>query len=345
MGVKLSYSIYDLSFKYPFRIASGSRTHTPSVFIRLEYEDQIGYGEATLPPYANEGRESVILFLKNLVLPKQIDLSHPFSFLLYLHSIEGNFYAKAAIDMAFHDLWGKLMERPVFELFDLDRNDTPISTFTIGMGDEEEIQNKLSEAENFDVLKVKLGGKNDTEIVENIRGLSSKSICVDVNQGWQSKEAALEMLTWLHDKDVLFVEQPLAKDQWDDMGWLKERSPIPLYADESVQCMTDLKKCVGKFDGVNIKLMKCGGIFKAKQMIEFAAQHHIKTLIGCMSESSCGVSAAAQLSPMCQWADLDGPLLISNDPFKGIDYFPGGKIKLHNANGIGVSVKDESIFH
>ncbi|HNQ13544.1 MAG TPA: dipeptide epimerase [Bacteroidia bacterium] len=345
MGLKLSYSLYDLSFKHPFRIAHVTRSHTPSVFIKLEYENHCGYGEATLPPYVEEGRESVVLFLNKLVLPKQIDLSHPFSFLLYLHSIEGNYFAKAAIDMAFHDLWGKLMDRPVYELFDLDQNNTPLCTYTLGMGNESELIEKLNDADKFDVIKVKLGGTNDREMIACIQKHSNKSICVDVNQGWKDKEQAIEMMEWLALKKILFVEQPLPKENWEDMIWLKERSALPLYADESVQGMSDLKKCSKVFDGVNIKLMKCGGLFKAKQMIEFANQNKLSVLMGCMSESSCGVSAAAQLTPLCQWADLDGPLLINNDPFQGIEYGEKGKIKLKAENGIGVRIKDKGMFN
>lgn len=332
----LSYYPFHLKFKHPFKIASGTRDSTPVVFVEIQHNGMTGYGEAALPPYLSETQESVTGFLKKVDLSS---LSFPFQLpdvLDDINSIEaGHFSAKAALDMALHDLSGKLTGQPVYRIWLNDSPTLPLNTYTIGMDTPDVIIQKLEEAEAFSLLKIKLGGPFDNLIIKTIRENTNKPLCVDANQGWTDAYFALDMINWLAEQQVIFIEQPLPKTEIKKMAWLKNKSPIPVIGDESVQGFNDLDEAMDLFHGINIKLMKSGGIHQAHRMIEKAKQNNMKILIGCMSESSCGVSAAAQLAGFADWTDLDGPLLITNDPFTGITY-EGGKIILPDGFGTGV---------
>ncbi len=220
------------------------------------------------------------------------------------------------------------------------KEDSPYTTYTLGIDEPEIIKQKVAEGEVFKILKVKLNGESDKLIIDTIRSVTNKPIAVDVNQGWKDKFVALEMIEWLKDKNVLFVEQPMPKNNLEDALWLYERSPLPLIADESVQRFTDIDLIKDCFHGINIKLMKCTGMYEASKMINRARKLNLKVLVGCMSETYCAVSAAAQLSPLVDYADLDGPLLIKNNVFEGIT-FVDGKITLSELPGIGVVKRAE----
>ena len=337
--ITLQYSPYRLNFKYPFAIAAGKREHTAVVFVELKYEGLTGYGEAALPDYLPETQSTVISFLDKIDTGQLKGLPEIDEALDYIFSLApGNFAAKAALDMALHDLRGKILKQPCHALWNLDKNNCPATTYTLGIDSSEMILKKLDESQDFNLLKVKLDGLNDREIIATIRGATNKPICVDINQGWKEKEMALDIIYWLKDKDVVFIEQPLDKTRPDDASWLKEKSPLPLIADESLQTFDDIEKIKDAFHGINIKLMKCGGLREAMKMIKQAEKSGLKVMLGCMSESSCGVSAAAQLAPLVDWTDLDGPLLITNDPFAGITY-RNGKIVLNDLPGTGVTKK------
>lgn len=336
----LRFSPHTLYFKHPFKIAHGTRTSTPVVIIELEHEGLIGYGEASMPPYLGETHETALLFFKmatpfllsaDPMIPEQvmkhIDMLAP-----------GNTAAKAAIDIAVHDLKGKLLSTPCWKMYGADKNKTPYTTFTLGIDREEVMIRKIEEARDYKILKVKLNGEQDKAIIETIRAYTDKPIAVDVNQGWKSKEHSLMMIEWLATKNVLLVEQALPKENLEDACWLFERSPLPLFADESVQRYEDIDRVKGCFHGINIKLMKCTGMNEAYHMIQYARQLQLKILIGCMSETSCAISAAAQLSPFADYADLDGCLLVKNDLFKGIEFIQG-KITLNDLPGIGAFLK------
>jgi len=337
--LKLRYYPFELKFKHPFAIASGRREVTPVVYVELESDGFIGYGEAALPPYLSETQESVAAFLSKLDVEQfrtPIDYE---KILEYVFSVsEKDFSAKAAFDIALHDLYGKVSATPCHHFFGLSKKDCPETTFTIGMDTPKIILQKIEEAKEFNFLKIKLGGPFDKLIIETIRSATDKPICIDANQGWTDKQFALDMIYYLKDQGAIFIEQPLEKNNIPDAQWLKEQSPLPIIADEAVQTFDDIIKIKDAYHGVNIKLMKCGGMNKAFKMIKHAKQFDLKILIGCMSESSCGVSAAAQLAPLADWTDLDGPLLISNDPFKGITY-EKGKIVLNDFPGNGVFKK------
>jgi len=180
------------------------------------------------------------------------------------------------------------------------------------------VRQKVREAKPYKILKVKLGKNNDKEMIETIRSETKVPLCVDINQGWTDKKQALDMIYWLKERGVVFVEQPMPKTAIDDMAWLTQHSPLPTIADEALQRLPDVIKSHGVYSGINIKLMKCTGMHEAHKMLTLAHELNMKVMIGCMTETSCAVSAAAQLSPIADWADLDGNLLISNDPYEGM---------------------------
>ncbi|MGZ4039225.1 MAG: dipeptide epimerase, partial [Bacteroidia bacterium] len=341
--MKLSFAPYSLEFKHPFGIAHGTRTHTQVVYVRLESEGFCGYGEAALPPYLPETQNSVVDFLrKSDKVLSEIKL--PFSMEEIVNSIdkiaEENTAAKAAIDIALHDLLGKFLNKPVHELLDLHKPQPKNTSVTISIGDLDLIPQKTKELDDFSLLKVKLGSGNDKEIISAIRKNTDKPIVVDVNQGWKDKHFALEMIEWLHTQNVLYIEQPLDKNNFADMKWLTERSPVPTIADESMQRLKDLSKIADCFSGINLKLMKCTGLYEGQKIIIAAKEKGLKINIGCMSESSCGIAAAAQLMSEADWIDLDGPMLIKNNPFSGVN-FTHGKLVLPDSKGTGAQLTGE----
>ncbi|MBQ1337589.1 MAG: dipeptide epimerase, partial [Thermoguttaceae bacterium] len=201
------------------------------------------------------------------------------------------------------------------------------------------------EALKFDILKVKLGRdkKSDREMIEAVRDVTDKPIAIDANQGWKDKVYALEMVEWLYERGIILIEQPMKKTKLDDIAWITERSPLPVIADESLQRLTDIPRLKGAFSGINIKLMKCTGMREAWKMLNLARALDMKVMVGCMTESSCAISAAAQLSPMVDWADLDGNLLVSNDIFDGVKTAPNGKLILSDKPGLGLTKLDAPI--
>lgn len=332
----LSFEPYTLALKHTFTLSGSSRTSTPVMLTRINYDGITGYGEASMPPYLGESVQTATEFLN------QVDLSRfrdPFLLEDILSYVDGiapeNRAAKASIDIALHDLTGKLVNQPIYRLWGLNPEKTPYTSFTIGIDVPEVVIQKVKEASGFRLLKVKLGRDNDREMIQTIRTVTDVPLAVDVNQGWKNKEAALEMIHWLKDQGIVLVEQPMPKEAVDELAWLTERSPLPVYGDEAVQRLPDVVKAKGVYHGINIKLMKCTGLHEAHKMAQLAGLFGLKVMIGCMTETSCAISAAAQLSPMAATADLDGNLLISNDPFDGIEIIKG-KITLNDQPGIGV---------
>lgn len=334
--MKLSFYPYELQLNHAFTLATSSRTTTPVMLVELEYDGLIGYGEASMPPYLGESHETVAKFLNKVDLSPFNDPFRMDEILEYIESIEtGNRAAKASVDIALHDLVGKIMEQPWHKIWGLSAEDTPNTSFTIGMDTPQVVIEKTKEAAEFKMLKVKLGRENDREMIETIRSVTDVPLCVDVNQGWKDKNEALENIFWLQEKGVVFVEQPMPKELIDEMVWLTQNSPLPTIADEAFQRIGDIVKFKDVYTGINIKLMKSTGMREAKKMIDVARALDMKVMIGCMTETSCAVSAAAQLSPLCEWADLDGNLLIANDVFEGMKVIDG-KITLNNLPGIGI---------
>jgi L-alanine-DL-glutamate epimerase-like enolase superfamily enzyme len=337
--MKLSYQPYTLDLKHVFTIATSSRTTTPVMLTTIEWEGIIGYGEASMPPYLGESHETVANFLSKVDLSQFNDPFDLDNILEYVDSIAAkNPAAKASVDIALHDLLGKIMNQPWYKIWGLDKNKTPLTTYTIGIDTPEVVRQKVKEADEYKVLKVKLGRETDKEMIETIRSVTDKPLTVDVNQGWKDKQFALEMIHWLKEKGIVFVEQPMPKEQIDDMAWLTEHSPLPTIGDESVQRLEDVRKAYGVYSGINVKLMKCTGMREAHKMFTLAKALGMRLMIGCMTETSCAIAAAAQLSPLVEWADLDGNLLISNDPYEGTKVIDG-KITLFDRPGIGIIKK------
>jgi L-alanine-DL-glutamate epimerase-like enolase superfamily enzyme len=288
-----------------------------------------------MPPYLGESHETVLKFLSKVDLTKY---ENPFELEAILADIDaiapGNPAAKASIDIALHDLVGKLLNQPWYNIWGYQKEKAPYTSFTIGIDKPDVVREKTKEAAEFKVLKVKLGRETDKEMIETIRSVTDKPITSDVNQGWKDKHVALDMIHWLKERNVVMVEQPMPKEQVDDLAWLTERSPLPIIGDEGVQRLADIKKAIGVYHGINIKLMKSTGLREAHKMLTLARSLGMKVMLGCMTETSCGISAASHLSPMVDWADLDGALLIKNDVFDGTRIIDG-KVTLSDRPGTG----------
>jgi L-Ala-D/L-Glu epimerase len=334
--MKLRYRPYTLELRHVFTIATSSRTTTPVMLTEIEYDGVVGYGEASMPPYLGESQEGAAAFLSRVNLEKY---ENPFEMETILNDIDAistaNTAAKAAVDIALHDLVGKIMNQPWYNIWGFKKSATPYTSFTIGIDKENVVRQKTKEAAEYRVLKVKLGRETDRMMIETIRSVTDTPITVDVNQGWKDRSFALDMIHWLKEKGVVFVEQPMPKDQIEDMAWLTERSPLPTFGDEAVQRLADVKKAHGVYNGINIKLMKCTGMREAHKMLMLARSLSMKVMMGCMTETSCAISAASHLSPMVDYADLDGALLISNDVYDGTKVVDG-KVTLTDRPGIGI---------
>lgn len=337
--MKMRFFPYELKLKHVFTVASYSRTTTPDVQVEIEYEGVTGYGEASMPPYLGQTVDTVMAFLRKVDLEQ---FSDPFGLediLVYVDSLSpGDTAAKAAVDIALHDLVGKLLGVPWYKIWGLNKEKTPSTTFTIGIDTPDVVRGKTREvAGQFNILKVKLGRDNDKEMIRTIRSVSALPIAVDANQGWSDRQYALDMIHWLKEQGIVMIEQPMPREQLDDIAWITQQSPLPVFADESLQRLNDVTALKGAFTGINIKLMKCTGMREAWKMVTLARALDMKVMVGCMTETSCAVSAAAQLSPVVDFADLDGNLLISNDRFKGMEVI-NGKITLNDLPGIGVDL-------
>lgn len=336
--LKMKFFPYELKLKHVFTVATYSRTTTPDVQVEIEYDGVIGYGEASMPPYLGQTVDSVMTFLRKVDLEQFNDPFQLEDILSYVDGITpGDAAAKAAVDIALHDLVGKLLGAPWYKIWGLDKAKAPSTTFTIGIDTPDVVREKTLEvAGQFNLLKVKLGRENDKEMIETIRSVSDLPIAVDANQGWTDKKQALDMIQWLKEKGIVMVEQPMPKAQLDDIAWVTQHSPLPIFADESLQRLSDVAALRGAFTGINIKLMKCTGMREAWKMVTLAHALDMRVMVGCMTETSCAVSAAAQFSPAVDFADLDGNLLIANDRFKGMEVVKG-KITLNDLPGIGVT--------
>jgi L-alanine-DL-glutamate epimerase-like enolase superfamily enzyme len=334
--MQLTYQPFELQLRHPFTIAKFSRTSTPIMLVQVEHEGYTGFGEASMVPYMGESHQTATEFLNRV---DAAQFKYPFDFqsiISYLDTIApGQPAVKAAIDIALHDLDGKLKGQACWQLFGSNPAIMPVTSFTIGIDTKEVIIQKVKEAEGLRVIKVKLGRDSDKELIQTIRLVTDVPLYVDANQGWTNREQSLDMIYWLEEQGVKLIEQPMLKTDIDGNAWLTEHSPIPIIGDESVQRLPDVAKAKGVYHGINIKLMKSGGMYEAQQMINQAKKLNLKVLIGCMSETSCATLAAAALAPQCDWADLDGPFLISNNPYK-MPGFKDGKWVLNNQPGLGL---------
>ncbi len=337
--MKMSWSPYELKLAHVFTVATYSRTTTPDVQLQIEYDGFTGYGEASMPPYLGHSVESVCAFLEKVDLSQFADPFCIEDIMAYVDSLSpGDAPAKAAIDIALHDLVGKLLGQPLYRIWGYDPAKAGSTTFTIGIDTPEVVREKTLEcADKFNILKVKVGLANDKEMIQTIRSVTSLPLAVDANQGWKDRYKALDEILWLKEQGIVMVEQPMPKEQQDDIAWVTERSPLPIFADESIQRLSDIPKIKGAFTGINIKLMKCTGLLEARKMLTYARAEGMKVMVGCMTETSCATTAAAHFAPAVDFADLDGNLLIANDRFRGM-VVEGGKMVLPDAPGLGLTL-------
>ena len=336
--MKLKFYPYELQLQHTFTVSSYSRTTTPGAQVEIDYQGFTGYGEASMPPYLGQSVDSVTSYLAKVDLKQFADPFCLDDIEDYLDSLSpGDSAAKAAVDIALHDLIGKMLGAPWYRIWGYNPTKAPSTTFTIGIDTPEVVREKTLEcADKFNILKVKVGLDTDKQMIETIRSVTDLPLAVDANQGWTDRFKALDLIYWLREHGVVLVEQPMATHRIEDLVWLNERSPLPIFGDESVQGVDDVRRAVGVFKGINIKLMKCGGLRNAHKMVDLARALGFKVMLGCMTETSCAVSAAAQLSPAVDFADLDGNLLISNDLFTGVTVVDG-KLTLPLTPGIGVT--------
>jgi L-alanine-DL-glutamate epimerase-like enolase superfamily enzyme len=332
----MDVEILDLHTKHPFIIARGGQSDHRTAWVRLTDGDgQQGWGEAAPSRFYGETAESVAAALKfyGSALP-----ADPFNLEdaeeNWASMLRGNAAARAALSSALHDLVAKRLGVPLHRLWGLDPCKAPKSTFTIGLDTPERIKAKVREAEQFPILKVKLGTDRDREILQAIRDATDKEIRVDANCGWTVK-GAIRMLPVLDEFGVTVLEQPLPPEDLDGLAVITAQADIPVIADESCKTVADIPPLVGKVDGINIKLAKCGGLREALRMIAVARAHGLMVMVGCMIESSLGITAAAHFTPLVDIVDLDGAALLSNDPFVGA-HIDGGQVTLPAAPGLGV---------
>ncbi len=336
--MKIKTHILTLRNKYVFRIAHGARTETRTFIVELEDAGITGFGEATPVPYYGISPESMRdLIEANQTLIESYDLNDPAGFWEYLKPALGhNPFVQCAIDIAAYDLWAKKQGQPLYKLWGLTLDHNPFSDYTIGIDDIPVMIRKMQEFD-FPIYKIKLGTENDIEIVKALREHTDAVFRVDANCGWGVDETihnARELARY----NVEFIEQPLTADNLAGMKEVMKHTVLPIIADESCIVEQDVDKCHTFFHGINIKLAKCGGFTPARRMIEKARSLNMKVMVGCMSESSIGISAIAQLLPLIDYVDMDGALLIDNDPATGV-FLENGKAVFPDKNGTGAELK------
>lgn len=336
--MKLRYKQFSLLFHHPFTISKGTKTHQPTLIVELDFMGIKGYGEAPAITYYNITVEKMVEDLeRKKIFVEKFAFSDPERYWHYLHHLfPANPFLVCALDMAGWDIYGKLKRKQLHELWGLDTGTAPITDFTIGIDSIENMVAKMKERP-WPVYKIKVGVEGDVEMVAELRKHTDAVFRTDANAGW-TLEQALQKIPLLKELGVEFIEQPLAKDDWEGMKILYEQSPLPLIADESCVAEADVEKCTSHFHGINIKLTKCSGITPARRMISKAKELGMQVMVGCMNESSVGTAAIAQLAPMLDHVDMDGPLLLAEDIAEGVK-FDFGKILYNNLPGLGIDIK------
>jgi len=333
--MKIDISDNNMKLKYPFGISRHTYYSQQNVIVQLQHEGLSGYGEATTNPYYNITVENLISALKSVELKlKNYKFTTPDQFFVDFSSLlQSNSFALGALNNASWDLYGKLLNKPVKELIDLPARKPAQTSYTLGIDTRDKMLDKMN-ATPWPIYKIKLGTDADIDLIRYLRNYTNAVFRVDANCAWNATET-IEKSIKLKELDVEFVEQPLARD---DPGQRKcfEQSALPLMADESCCKVEDVEKCVGQFHGINIKLLKCGGLSPAISMLKKAKKYGMKIMVGCMTETSVGISAAAHLLPFVDYADLDGPMLLAEDLAEGLS-FEAGKIDISTASGLGIN--------
>jgi L-Ala-D/L-Glu epimerase len=336
-GFDLAYQSKRLELKHAWTIARNTSQYKDNVFVRLEKDGVFGLGEAAHNVRYGESLESTIETIKMAApLLKTCNPWHFVDIQLKIKALrKGQTAAKAALDMAILDWIGKKLRVPLNQFWGLDKQKAPQTTFSIGIDTPEIIRKKIQEAEPYPLLKIKMGKENDKEILETVRSVTDKTLRVDANEGWTDKERAIRKVEWLAENGVDLVEQPMPAEMLEETAWVRERASIPIIADEAVKSAGDIPVLAQAYDGINIKIDKAGGLQESLRMIWMARSLNMKIMLGCMVASSLSITAAAHLSPAIDYPDLDGHLLISNDPFQGVKVKEGWLI-LPDKPGIGV---------
>ena len=331
-SLQLQYEPITLNLSTPFRIAHGTSVARHNVLVRLGDGQHEGRGEAAPVRQHGETQAGVLDYLA--ALPPLGD--DPFQVEEILAALPaGSQAAQAAVDMALHDLLGKKLGLPLYRLWGLNPHAAPPTTFTIGIGSVEEVQAKaVAAAKEFSILKLKLDAEHSLDLVRAVREVTDARLVADANCGW-SEAQALELLPALADLGLEWVEQPLPEEDLEGLCRVRAASPLPIFADEPVRTARDIVRLADRVDGVNIKVMKAGGLRQAQRMITVARAHDLQVMLGCMIETSLGITAAAHLAPLVDWADLDGNLTVTNDPFTGLRV-EQGRLVLPDGPGLGV---------
>jgi L-alanine-DL-glutamate epimerase-like enolase superfamily enzyme len=339
MGLKLLVEQCSITTRHPFIIARGSTNGYKRAWVRIVDGDGVeGWGEADPSSFYGESLESVLAAFERLgsLMPRDpFDLEAAEE--TWEHALPKNWAARAALSAALHDLVGKRVGQPVWRLWGLDPKRAPLSSFTIGLDSPEKMRAKVREADGYPILKVKLGTDRDEEILRTVRDATKKPLRVDANAGWNVKRAK-QMIPVLKEYGVEFLEQPLPPEDLDGLGEVRKaavKAGLPVVVDESCLVAADIPRLIGRVDGINIKLAKCGSLREALRMIATARAHHLMVMVGCMIETSLGITAAAHFTPLVDAADLDGAALTVDDPFKGAT-IDGGQIRLPTEPGLGV---------
>lgn len=334
---ELDHEPLNLTPAHPFTIARGTKETVSNVLVTLKADGITGYGEAGPNKRYDETAETVILFVESLPSSLFDDVHTARDLSERLNEADSAVQsAKSAVEMAWLDWWGKNQGQPLWELWEAPARITPPTSFTIGLDEIDVIQQKVREAEQYPILKIKLGTDRDKEIINGIREVSDQIIRVDANEGWTNLETAKEQIRFLADQNVEFIEQPMPSSMHDKMKELKKWSPLPLIADESFKGDESLEQTAQAFDGINIKLMKMGSLVKARSIIQKARKRNLKVMIGCMIESSLGIAAGSLLGTWADYVDLDGNLLLAEDPFEGLTLTENKEVRLSDKAGLGV---------
>ena len=316
---RVTVKLFELKLRQAWGLSRGSWTTRRNCYVHIERDGIVGIGEAAPIARYNETAESAAAFIDKARPVLEGDLG---DYAVRFGEIDavgpGEHAAKAALDMAILDWVGRRLKIPAWRLLGLGREKTVTTTYSIGIDEVPVMQQKVREAGDFSVYKIKVGTPDDRKIIEGIRAVTAKPLRVDANEGWKSKEEALDMINWMTGQGVELVEQPLPASQLEDYAWLKDRVKVPIFADESLIQASDLPRIAPYFHGINIKLMKCGGVQEAVRLAGMARALGLKLMIGCMIESSLGISAGAAIASLFDYVDLDGNLLVSNDPFRGV---------------------------
>jgi L-alanine-DL-glutamate epimerase-like enolase superfamily enzyme len=337
--LKLHYKKIELPFEYPFTISGGrTKTHQPSLIVALQLGNLVGYGEAPAIAYYNITVEQMIADIESKkAMIEKFAFTTPERYWHYLHHLIPNDpFLICALDMAAWDLFGKMRNQPLYKLWNTQWKNIPVCDYTLGIDSVDKMIEKMQN-KPWPVYKIKVGTQNDIETIEALRKHTNAVFRVDANAGWTLNEA-LENIPVLKNLGIELVEQPLAKDRWDDMKILYEQSPLPLFADESCVLENDVEKCAACFHGINIKLVKCSGITPALRMIERARQLSLKVMMGSMNECTVGSAAIAQFLPQLDHVDMDGPLLLKEDVATGLKYH-NGIVSISGSSGLGISMK------